>query len=173
VELLARGKGQPMRCMHANYWKFCDTPLPIEDEFGGVVKLTTPIATRDDGDNTIGSDDRVRSHVAISRWREKIKHGICLSTLFWSQDVLPERGLFVGLHEALPRDWTLARCLFESRRYRWKASSHGCTLARFAAHHRVGIPPRLRAAFRRLMSGWVDMYPLDDNEGEAEGRVIQ
>jgi hypothetical protein len=138
------------------------------------VKLTTPIVTRNDGDNnTIGSGDRVCSHAAISRRRERIKHGICLSTLFWSQDVLPERGLFVGLHEALPRDWTLARCLFESRRYRWKASSHGCTLARFTAHHRVGIPPRLRAAFRRLMSGWVDMYPLDDNEGEAEGRVIQ
>ena len=90
MEQLARGKGQPMRCMHANYWKFCDTPLPIEDEFGGVVKLTTPIATRDDGNNTIGSGDRVCSHAAISRRRERIKHGICLSTLFWSQDVLPE-----------------------------------------------------------------------------------
>lgn len=64
------------------------------------------------------------------------------------------RELFVGLH--VRRAWrTLWRAVvfFDQGATGWKASSHGCTLARFTAHQSWGRLRGCRAAFQSRMSG--------------------
>jgi hypothetical protein len=114
----------------------CSESLPMQDDFGQMVKLTRRSQRRDNVDYRLLSSDVLTT---ISRWQER------QIPSFGRKMYCPRPFRVACMKEALSGDRP-ALCFWSKALLGGKASSHGCTHARARLpilRLRLGISPRL------------------------------